>query len=112
MSEEVRRSEFDLYRGATDARIARVEHDLDDAVARSDRATADLNAKREADLERIRAQREADVQAAALALTAALKELGESRNTSWVRRVGAVGAAAGVVAAWVALIELLNASGR
>lgn len=106
MSEELRRSEFDLYRGATDARIARVEHDLDDAVSRFDRATADLNAKREADLERIRTQREADVRAAADALTAALRQLQRRSEWTWQKLLGVATAAAAVVAAWATIVNL------
>lgn len=53
------------------------------------------------ELEELEEQRENDRKAAA-----------EDRNQSWVRRIAAVGAGAGVLAAWVALIELLHSSGR
>jgi len=41
-----------------------------------------------------------------------LKSAADFRDRSVVRRIGAVGAGAGVVAAWVALVELLHASGH
>lgn len=61
----------------------------------------------------LRADRDDDIKAAvALAVAEAFKELGESRNTSWMRRIGAVGAGAAVVSAWVVLWQVMSASGR
>lgn len=41
-----------------------------------------------------------------------IKAAVESRNTIWMRRIAAVGAGAGAVAAWAALVELRHSLGR
>jgi len=62
-----------------------------------DRQLAQLHA----DVEALEEQRDEDLKAAA-----------DSRDKVLVRRIGAIGAGAGVVAAWVALVELLHAHGH
>lgn len=74
----------------------------DDQIAQLRRAHARLADERDEDVKT----------AVALAVAAAFKEHGKERNTSWVTRIAMVGAGAGVVAAWVALTELLRSSSR
>lgn len=100
MSDELSRREFDLYVGANDARVGRVEHDLDDKSDRHERDMRDiaaqreadnakwsamfqaLAAQREADLERARRQREADQQAARSSAQ-------HSKEWTWSQKLGA-----------------------